>query len=290
MLEETIRHFLNEGFDIVSLDTMHQVLTGSRKARKFVVFTFDDGFRDHYTLVYPIFKRHQVPFTIYLATGIPDHTYLFWPYLLNDLILSRRDLQFSFEGRDCACPLDSDVEKTSAYSNLRAQILGLPKDQLRPVLSSLFAPHGVDLDAYSRDLALTWEQVIELSQDDLVTIGAHTVNHLDLSRMGSQEVAFEVGESQRAIETRTRKLCEHFAYPFGCKPRVENGGMAALHACGFKTCTTTLPGYLCAEHRDFLDRLPRYNMDEDTPVGTLDISFKSAMDLLSFRRRHFVTG
>ena len=34
--------------------------------RKFVCFTFDDGYRDNLEHAYPILKRHGVPFALYM--------------------------------------------------------------------------------------------------------------------------------------------------------------------------------------------------------------------------------
>ena len=56
-LESLIQYFLSNNYEIVSIDNVYDILKGGRPLEKrFVHFTFDDGFRDNYTIVYPVFK------------------------------------------------------------------------------------------------------------------------------------------------------------------------------------------------------------------------------------------
>ena len=39
---------------------------------KQINISFDDGFRDVYSHAFPILRKHNIPFTVYLTTGFPD--------------------------------------------------------------------------------------------------------------------------------------------------------------------------------------------------------------------------
>ena len=69
--------------------------------------------------------------------------------------------------------------------------------------------------APERPLPLTWAQVREMAETGLVTVGAHTHNHVDLRRLSSAAVQDEVGRSRRVIEDRLGITPRHFAYPWG---------------------------------------------------------------------------
>ena len=60
---------------------------------------------------------------------------------------------------------------------------------------------------------LNWEQVKEMSENN-VTIGVHTVNHLDLTNLDIKEVEKEILESKKEIERKTGKKVKYLAYPF----------------------------------------------------------------------------
>ena len=95
-LEEVISQVRASGFQIVSLDEAHFRLIEGDYGKPFVCFTFDDGYRDNLEYAYPIFKRHNLPFAIYVPTDYADgHGDLWWlaleKVIVNVKALSRED-------------------------------------------------------------------------------------------------------------------------------------------------------------------------------------------------------
>jgi peptidoglycan/xylan/chitin deacetylase (PgdA/CDA1 family) len=62
--------------------------------------------------------------------------------------------------------------------------------------------------------ALTWSQLAEAVSTGLVTVGAHTHGHVDLSRASEQSCQDEMARSKELIEDRLGAACRHFAYPW----------------------------------------------------------------------------
>jgi peptidoglycan/xylan/chitin deacetylase (PgdA/CDA1 family) len=62
--------------------------------------------------------------------------------------------------------------------------------------------------------ALTWSQLRECVDSGLITVGAHTHSHCDLSRASDEEAEQEVMTSKGLIEDRLGVECKHFAYPW----------------------------------------------------------------------------
>jgi peptidoglycan/xylan/chitin deacetylase (PgdA/CDA1 family) len=80
-LEQTILRYKTAGYRLVTLDGIYRSLTGQQKINdKFVCFTFDDGFVDTYTLAYPILKKQQCPFVVYITTGFMNKSVPVWWY------------------------------------------------------------------------------------------------------------------------------------------------------------------------------------------------------------------
>ena len=50
---------------------------------------------------------------------------------------------------------------------------------MRAIVRDLAARYQVDIAAFCKDLCMSWQEITALAADPLVTIGAHTVNHLD---------------------------------------------------------------------------------------------------------------
>jgi peptidoglycan/xylan/chitin deacetylase (PgdA/CDA1 family) len=72
----------------------------------------------------------------------------------------------------------------------------------------------VDDDRGPDDLALTWAELREAASTGLVTIGAHTHTHPDLSNAPPGTALDEMTISKNMIEERLGVKCRHFAYPF----------------------------------------------------------------------------
>ena len=97
-LEQVIDQVRTSGFEIVSLDEAHFRLTEGEHGRPFVCFTFDDGYRDNLEYAYPIFKRHELPFAIYVPTDYSDGHGDLWWLALEKVIVKVSALSVKIDG------------------------------------------------------------------------------------------------------------------------------------------------------------------------------------------------
>ena len=88
-LEQKILEYKSKGYNFVSLDELSSILNSHR----WVCLTFDDGYQDNYTLAYPMLKRLNVPFTVYVTTGFIDNKLPMWWYKGEQLGLSIEELK-----------------------------------------------------------------------------------------------------------------------------------------------------------------------------------------------------
>lgn len=63
--------------------------------------------------------------------------------------------------------------------------------------------------------SMTAEQIKEISQDPIVTIGAHSRTHPILTEVAQEQIRSEVSGSKTEIEAMTQKPVHYFAYPVG---------------------------------------------------------------------------
>lgn len=68
-LESLIRTYLERGYEFVSMAEVEKRMSGDSNG-KFVAVTLDDGYEDNYSVAYPIFKKYNVPFCVYIAEGL----------------------------------------------------------------------------------------------------------------------------------------------------------------------------------------------------------------------------
>ena len=64
-----------------------------------------------------------------------------------------------------------------------------------------------------RSLALSWEELREMVDSGLCTIGSHTVSHPGLTRIGAEECRRELTASREIIRERLGLDAVHLSYP-----------------------------------------------------------------------------
>lgn len=262
-LEDVIQYFLKRNYRFLSLDQLKAILDRGDTDQKFVVFTFDDGYQDVWQYAYPIFQQYKVPFAIYISTNFPDQTAILWWYMLEDFVLRKDRISFRLSGKAYDISCVNREEKEAAFARLRRIILNEP-DQLRlsGILKTIFGDLYAVLMQESQSLSLSWEQIRSLSQDPLVTIGAHTVNHYALSQLDGSTLKEEVEGSRIRIEQEIQVPVRHFAYPFGKKGEASLREFTFVQQAGFLTATTTRIGNIFPAHKNFPTALPRISINE----------------------------
>jgi len=261
-LEAVIVRLRRAGIDLVSLDEMHGRLTAGESSRRFACLTFDDGYRDNLEHAYPILKKHGAPFALYIPTSFPDRLGELWWLVLEAVVARNNRIGLVVDGEDRNFDCRSTGEKREVYEAIYWWLRRLPSEEdLRNVVRDLAARYQVDIAAFCHDLCMDWNQLEELSRDPLVTIGAHTVNHVRLSKVPEKTARAEMRQSAAVIESALGRWPEHLSYPVGDTTSAGPREFAIARELGFKTAVTTRPGVLFPEHRAHLTALPRISLN-----------------------------
>ena len=197
---------MDDGYRFVSLDSMVRNLNKMRWPwhRKMVNISFDDGFRDIYEYAYPIFKKYNIPFTIYLTTAFPEGKAEIWWIQLEQLIANNTTLVVQDKEYQCR----TADEKRQLFNELIQQIYQ-SSDTPSRVFEQWFAGYQIDMD----NLALTWDELAEMLSSGLLTVGSHTQSHPMLTKIPTEEVRQELLESKNLIEQHLSISVNHFSYP-----------------------------------------------------------------------------
>jgi len=285
-LEQAIDYCIAKKYDIISLGELKTRLIEKKyNDNHCVCFTFDDGYRDVYTHVLPLFRQYALPFAAYIPTSFPDHTARMWWYALEDVICASTSLRFAWKQKTYTFSTASLVEKNSAFYAIRCLILAQTADEIPKLLDVLHTTCGMDTTRY-QDYALTWDQIRELNNDPLVTIGAHSVHHDNLARVSDDDLTFELTESRRIIEQHTGKSVHHFCYPFGDAGSVAQRECARTEQCGYATAVTTRHAHIFPEHAAHLCALPRIELRDNV---SLDVLMSGAISALQYNGKKIIT-
>lgn len=260
-LERTVQWFLGRGYRFVSLDEVHGILLSGKKPKhRFVCLTLDDGYRDNLEHGLPVFQRLEVPVTIYVTNGFPNGTAIPWWYLLEEAVSRPGEMELG--GRHYSWA--DTAQGRAVYPDIRRAIRQLPRTGHRQALLTAFGKSDGEVTALCQQLALSWDEVRQLSQEPLVTIGAHTMNHLSLSALTDEELRAEVLESKAELERHIGHEVHHFAYPFGGTADAHHREYAMVAQMGFRTATLNVPGNVFMQQRSHMECLPRMGLSDST--------------------------
>lgn len=95
--------------------------------------------------------------------------------------------------------------------------------------------------------ALTQLQIQEMQASGLVEFGAHTMTHINLTKVDDDTAKREITESRKAVEKLTGVPCLSFAYPYG---RYNDSHMKLVKDAGFTTAVTTKKQIVAFERSD----------------------------------------
>ena len=261
--ERVIRQLRRSRVDLISLDEMHRrVATGDFPRRRFVCVTFDDGYRDNFEFAYPVLKKYEVPFAIYVATSFADRIGELWWLALEAVIAQNQMIGLRIDGQDRWFECRSVQEKRAVFDHIYAWLRQRPTEaELRQVMRDLTARHQVDMPAFCAELCMRWDELATLAADPLVTIGAHTVNHPILTKLDDKAVRSELEGSRSVIEAALGVRPAHLAYPVGDRSAAGPREFKIASELGFKTAVTTRAGVIFRRHAGHLTALPRISLN-----------------------------
>ena len=261
-LEIVVRKLRRSGLDLISLDEMHRRLGEGDFKRRFACVTIDDGYRDTLQWAYPILKAHQIPFCVYIPTSFPDRIGELWWLAIEAVVARNQRIVLLIDDQERGFECATLDEKHHVFDQLYKWVRGFrTEDQLRRVVRDLSVRYQVDIAAFCEELCMSWEDLTRLAADPLVTIGAHTVNHVRLTKVPEKTARAEMRQSAAVIESALGRRPEHLSYPVGDPTSAGPREFAIARELGFKTAVTTRPGVLFPDHREHLTALPRISLN-----------------------------
>ena len=130
---------------------MYRRLTERDFRKRFACITFDDGYRDLMQWAYPVLRKHEVPFALYVPTSFPDRIGELWWLALERVIAENTRIGLLIDGQerrfDCATP----AEKRALFDELYWWLRGREtEDELRDAVRDLCMRYGVDMKGVLR--------------------------------------------------------------------------------------------------------------------------------------------
>ena len=244
-LDRFLGHFIGRGWRFVSVEELIAAADGA--GPRCIAVTLDDGYRDNLEHAWPVFRRHGVPFTIYVCPGFSDRTAELWWEALERIITTTDSLALPGEGPVEVLSTRDSAEKQRAFQAWTAWLTTEADEaRQRRAIRALADKYRLDLAALAADLVMDWDEVRSIAADPLCTIGAHTMTHAALARLPHDAALREMRDSADRIEAEIGRRPATLAFPYGYRAAAAEREAALADEAGFAASFTTRPGYVPA--------------------------------------------
>jgi peptidoglycan/xylan/chitin deacetylase (PgdA/CDA1 family)/glycosyltransferase involved in cell wall biosynthesis len=239
--DRQLRH-LARFWHVIRLEEAVEILaSGGRVPSDRVVITFDDGYRDNYTVALPLLEKYKLPATVFVVSGAIDGTPL-WFDQVDKWFKETTVPSLRLSNIDSELSLKSPAERSRAVAQVRAMLKGIGGQELVEALAELRSRLGISSPGgqpADRSI-LSWDELRGMAASELITIGAHTVTHPILTHLNREEIRWEIEESRRKITQELNRPVRFFAYPDGA---YNSTAQSVVREAGLVACATKGGGF-----------------------------------------------
>jgi peptidoglycan/xylan/chitin deacetylase (PgdA/CDA1 family) len=257
--------FLMRHFRLLTPQQFAAELAGPGFGHRSCLVTFDDGWHDNHRHALPVLKKFGVPAVVFVATAYVGTSNTFWQERLTRLLfMASRSPSFGDDVLQELDALDSrSMDDAAAEHRLRNLVttLKLRKPAILERLMQRLDAHakraGLAVSDLGEDRFLSWDQVRDLQDSGLVTVGSHAHTHTPLPTLGYDGAKLEFARSQQELRDHGVPPTSICAYPNG---DVDDSVAAAARDAGITLGFAT--GHGRVSNRDDPLRLRRINVHD----------------------------
>ena len=261
-LDEALLAAREAGLHPMHLEQLPALLGDASDKRRVFCVTLDDGYRDNERFAAPVFRKHAVPYTIFVTPGFVERTRTMWWETAEAVVRSHKSFRFDFGSGTEEVRSGSIAEKWLAFEKLAAFLERTDEDGAVAAIERAAQDCGVDARKIVDDEIMTADELKRLSaSDSLVALGAHTLTHPNLARVGAGRLEHELRQSALDVAAYCGRLPRAFAYPYGGRGAVGAREAVAARESGYSVAVTTRPGVLGSATADDLILLPRVSLN-----------------------------
>lgn len=235
--------YLRAHYNFVPLSLIAEhIRTGSRLPPAAAAITIDDGYRDVYTVAFPLLRERNIPATLFLATGFVDSECWLWTDKMRYLLrhTQARRLEAKIGGRKQVLAWEDQKSLNIAAGRVNSILKTLPDAEKDDEMTLLSASLGVELPKLPPEefQPVAWDEVREMDHDG-IEIGSHTRTHPILTRVDDASLRRELCESRARLEEILARRVELFCYPNG---NVDERVRRETELAGYTSAVTVDPG------------------------------------------------
>jgi peptidoglycan/xylan/chitin deacetylase (PgdA/CDA1 family) len=231
--------------------------------RRFVCFTFDGAYRSIVERVIPLFRARNMPFAVFVSAKHLTSPQMPWWLALESVIGGSNRIVTELEGERIDIRCLTVQEKQHAYGLLFRLLIALGPEERDTLINRAFKTCKISKAQAHAQHMLSADEIRQLAQNSLVTIGLRTDDDSPLSETSFDEAQTGLRASLKTVTDAAGAQPHHFAYSVAEPDTVPSRITAMIRETGFDTASGNVEGALWPEHENELHALPRIALDND---------------------------
>lgn len=256
-------------YNLVGIQDVEDCIYNGRKLSNVCHLTVDDGWRSTYEVIYPVMKKHGVPFSMFVSPHVLETGMNFWYYTMkfcDETELKQMLVDRGYYSRDAV---------RFPFELLAKEIL---IDDVYQLLDEYVTSHHLHIERGFCNL----HELIEMKDSGLVEIGAHTMTHPILASVDAERSKNEITNSVLRLSELLNKEVRTFAYPNGLK-NLDFGEreMTTVKKAGIKMAFSVDPGVVSRSVNPMA--IPRVGSEKRLKLGRLGLWLPSVTNQAGVR-------
>jgi len=201
---DKIISLIKRKYNIVSIDTLEQYYNGTIKLKNACHITVDDGDKTFYDIIYPVLKKYKVPASLYVSPKIFKNQTNYW-------FQEVEGYKVEILKRIIAEQEKVEIQRLAQY-DIFTILKSFEISKIHDILKAYRDETNTPLKPYQN---MSIEELKEVDEFGLVTIGAHTMNHPILNNETDDSSKYEISSSVEELESLLGHSVKCFSYPNG---------------------------------------------------------------------------
>ena len=244
---------IGRNFNVLPFGRAVSLLKSGSLPKAAACITFDDGYKDNFSVALPILQRHGLTATFFIATG-----FLSGGRMWNDDIIEAIRLlpnetvdlkEFGLDQYDLTTP----TNRVNAIGTMLGKLKYLPHGQRESTARKIAQRAGVD----DRSGLMMSADDVRAMRATGMELGGHTHSHPILKALKDDDAYLEITRGKIELETILAEPVKVFAYPNGnTQLDLSSQHIEMLRQAGFIAAATTQQAIATVQTDPFM--IPRF--------------------------------
>lgn len=239
--------FIKKKCNVVSMDEIIEIFENNKEiSPNTVAVTFDDGFKNNYTDAAPVLEEFNIPSTFYITSGIINTDIMFWVDKLEDCInLCKKDKISIHLDEKREFYLRNKEDKINALNEIKTFCKKNNKTVKNIVIQDVIESTEVkpNVNHSENYKKLDWNELNLMNNNDLFTIGGHSLYHDILSQIkNTSKLELDIELSLNLLKYHLDTEIIHYSYPEGQSNHYNEEVIRILKQNGVICCPSAIDG------------------------------------------------